>query len=252
MDNVTLLSAFVIGLLTFFAPCTFVALPTFISYLALRATDVEVLSKPKQRRFSLRILLSALSYAAGFLLVFTVLGLTASEVGRFLNTNRDLYARFGGMLIILFGLFILFGEHISKVRFLFREKRVYVKPHFTEAGYLFPFVIGLTSAFSWTPCIGPILGSIFLLAGRTSSTAASGALLLFMYGLGIMLPFIGIALVFGSAEKIVARLKKYTGFIHKLTAVILIFMGILLFTGLFNQLFGVVYRVFIGLGYSPR
>src|SRR3990167_10777695 len=111
MQDLNLITAFLAGLVTFLAPCTFVTLPSFIAYLSFRATGkglVEVDAK-----FRLKIFLSSLSYIAGFLLVFTIAGMTATQLGSFFNHNRDLLEKASALIIIFFGLFILFGENFS-------------------------------------------------------------------------------------------------------------------------------------------
>jgi len=251
MEEVTYITAFGVGLLTFFAPCTFATLPVFLSSLALSATGAKE-GETGNLKYHLQVFFSALSYVAGFLLVFTLLGLTATSLGSFLTKNNQLLTQIGGFVIILFGLSIIFSERFKFLHFLLREKKIDLSHVRSTKGYITPFIIGITSAFAWTPCIGPILGAILFLASSTSSSAAQGAFLLFLYGLGIMLPFLLIAIFVGRSQIFVKRLSKYTHLIHRISAWILIVLGILLLTGLTDQLFGWLFNLFSFFGYNPR
>lgn len=242
-------AAFAAGLFTFFAPCTFVALPSFLSLLVLRlGKDLRKDSNEYRRQ----VLLSALSYAFGFLLVFTLLGIGASSLGRLFSRNKLFLVKLGAILIISFGLFELFGEKLGFLKFLYRERRLDFSSLKIKLGYLFPILIGITSAFAWTPCIGPTLGAILLLAGSSTDSASQGALLLFLYGFGITLPFLILAAFLGSAQKFVARFSKYTLIIQKIGAILLILLGLFLLTGINDKIFAVFYRLFIKFGYNPQ
>ncbi|KXK26459.1 MAG: Thiol:disulfide interchange protein DsbD precursor [candidate division WS6 bacterium OLB20] len=249
VHDVNLITAFVAGLLTFFAPCTFVTLPTFISYLVFRATGEDTVASKKYYRQ--RVLLSALSYVAGFLLVFVLLGMSATGIGSLLMRHTDFLQTAGAVTIILFGLFILFGERFKRLQFLFRERKVEFNTGKAGKGYVYPFIIGVTSAFAWTPCIGPILGSILLLAGTASQNVFEGGFLLLVFGLGITVPFMLLALFFGSAQKLMRRINRYTRLLHQVSAVLLIILGIMLLTGGLDQLYGSLYRIFTTFGYQP-
>lgn len=250
MQEVNLLTAFGAGILTFFAPCTFVTLPSFVSYLFMQATGKETLESGAGYRA--RVLLSALSYITGFLLVFVLLGMTATGIGSVLRIYSDAFQTIGAILIILFGLFILLGDRFKKLQFLYRERKVELKPDQAGKGYLYPFIIGLTSAFAWTPCIGPILGSILLLASTTSESVFQGGFLLFIYGLGITVPFMILAFFLGSAQGLMKKFNKYTPLIHRISALLLILVGLMLLTGYTDQLYGSVYRLFSGLGFQAQ
>lgn len=247
--EVTYLGVFLAGLATFFAPCTFVTLPTFISYLALVATSkVDHNQKIKHK---LIIVISSISYILGFLLVFTLLGMAATWAGGFLRQNQYLFKLLGGIVIALMGIFILFGDKIKLLQGLFREQKFKLQVDTLSKGYLAPFLIGTTSAFAWTPCVGPILGSVLFLAS-SSTTSWQGGALLFVYGLGINIPFLLLALGFSYADKFIHRFKRYSRLIYQFSALVLILIGILLILNLDGRIFGILLRVFISLGYSPK
>ncbi|MCA9383553.1 sulfite exporter TauE/SafE family protein [Candidatus Dojkabacteria bacterium] len=250
MIDVTFYAAFTAGLVTFFAPCTFVTLPAFISYISLKATE-STGNSGGAIKYRIQVFLSSIVYAVGFLSVFTFLGMTATTIGSIFAENKDTLSRAGGLLIIIFGVFILLGDRIRPLHFLFQERKLEVNPSDASKGYLFPFIIGVTSAFAWTPCIGPILGSILLIAGSTTDAAYEGGALLFTYGLGITIPFLLIALTVGYSDWVIKRLSKYTAILYQASAVLLIILGTLLLVGYIDEIFGYVFRIFISLGYEP-
>lgn len=245
MEQISLVAAFTAGLITFFAPCTFITLPVFFSYLSVSLANTPDKSFSRWRTFA-----GAVFYVCGFLLVFTLLGLTASKLGQLLFYNKEIFIKLGALIIIFFGLFILFGEKFSRLQFLYQEKKFRVNGNFAKKSFFLPFIIGITAAFAWTPCIGPILGSILLLASTTQN-AGQGALLLFVYGLGINLPFLLLAMAATRASIFVKRFKSLAVKLQKITAVIMIILGIILFLGWFNSIFAEVYQIFVRLGYRP-
>jgi cytochrome c-type biogenesis protein len=250
MEEISFFVAFFAGLATFFAPCTFVALPTFLTYIAGQSLSPDQVT---DKKFNSKVLISTLIYISGFLFVFTILGLSTSYIGFHLNKQSDLFERIGGFIIILFGLFIVFGDKIKPLRFLYKEQKINFEVKSVKNTLLFPFVIGLTNAFAWTPCIGPILGGILLLSASTAQEKMfQGAGLLFVYGLGLSIPFILIAIFFGFSQKIVKKINgKILNNIYKITGLLMIFMGIAILFGFSDQLFAYLYRFFILLGYKP-
>jgi cytochrome c-type biogenesis protein len=247
--QLNLITAFIAGLITFFAPCTFTTLPSFLGYLSFKATGEDL--RLDSKKYRIKVVLSALSYVAGFLLIFTLLGIAVSQLGTFLAQNKQLFTRLGGLVIIGFGLFILIGERFSNLNFMFQERKIRLKTrHFFDDSYVFPFVLGLTSAFAWTPCIGPVLGSILLLASGTGSVF-QGGLLLFVYALGINIPFLLISLFVGSSQKFVKKFRKTAVILHKLSAWLMILLGLILLLGISDIIFAFLYRTFVAFGYSP-
>lgn len=247
MFNVTFTAAFLAGLVTFFAPCTFVTLPYFLSFLAAE-TITSVDTGPKS--YKRRVFLSALLYVFGFLIVFTLLGYSASSFGRFLNTHREVFMKSGAILMLIFGAFIVIGDRIKFLHFLYHEKKI--RHNVISESYSFPFIIGVTSAFAWTPCIGPLLGSILFLASYTTSKSIEGALLLLTYGLGITAPFLLLSLVTTYSEKWVRKLSRFANSVYIVSGIILIILSISILTGYSDVLFTEVYKVFIRLGYQPQ
>jgi cytochrome c-type biogenesis protein len=248
-ENINLLTAFLAGLATFFAPCTFVTLPTFIAYLGLRSTGPDL--KEKQPGYRSRVFLGALAYVGGFLLVFTLLGITATQIGTVFQQHKELLEKAGALLIIAFGVFILLGEKVRSLEFLYKNRKLELSSHRFNNTPVFPFIIGMTSAFAWTPCIGPLLGSILFLAGFSAQTVWQGGILLFVYGLGITLPFLLLSLFIDQAQGVIRKTRRVALFVHRLSAVVMILLGLILLFGLSDQIFASVFRLFVALGYRP-
>lgn len=237
-------TAFTAGLVTFLAPCTFASLPIFISYLAMQSTHQE-------KNTRLRIFLSALVYVIGFMLVFIAIWTTATSFSRYLVQNKHLFVQIGAVVTIAMGLLILFGERFPRLHFLFGEKKIEINPERVGHSYLFPFTLGMTNAFTWSPCIGPILTSILFLAGSQSESPLQGAFLLFLYALGINLPFLVIAATLERSKGFIKRFAKYTAIIHKLSAALLIIIGILFLLGFADIVFNYLFNIFTYFGYQP-
>ncbi len=249
MDQVTILTAFISGLITFFAPCTFVSLPAFISYISAE-TFSDSLEDPNSSRKK-RVFYSALAYSAGFTVVFTILGMTATAVGKTFLTNKETLKQIGGFLMMIAGTFLLFGHRFKFMSFAFQEKKFDVK-NISKKKLLFPFLIGVTSAFAWTPCVGPILGSILFMAGASSETPLHGALLLFIHSLGISIPFIIFALIFEKSFSIVKKLGRLSRIIYSISGYMIIIFGASLLFGFYGDISSVVHRIFMEFGYTPR
>jgi cytochrome c-type biogenesis protein len=218
----SLIYAFVAGFLSFLSPCTLPLYPSYLSYLTGVSFDQLQLSKtPNVRK---KAIIHALFFILGFSIVFVGLGFTASLIGEFFISYKILVRTIGGAFIILMGFFLLGWIQWD---FLFREKKWHLsnKP----AGYLGSILVGITFAAGWTPCIGPILGSVIALAATSPRT---GGILLLAYTLGFAIPFFLLALTLGSVKWI----QKYAPIFAKVGGVIMVVMGILLLTDEFSRL----------------
>jgi cytochrome c-type biogenesis protein len=173
----------------------------------------------------------ALFFVSGFTIIFLALGATATALGRFLQYNQAWLERIGGLLIIVFGLYLLGAFNWGP---LARERRVHVQDK--PVGYLGSLLVGLAFGAGWTPCIGPILGSILAYTSAQTTNLTQGMLLLFVYSLGLAIPFLVAAL---AVEKFIDWFKKYRRFMPvttKLAGSILVAVGLLLVTGYFSIL----------------
>ena len=217
--SISFLLAFLSGLVSFISPCVLPLVPAYISYV-VGTTFNEIKTKSK-----LIILKNSLLFVFGFSLVFVILGAGATALGTALINNLNIFTKVMGTFIIIFG-FIM--AEIIRIPFL--EKNINFLNNNIKAGFLSPFLLGLAFGFGWTPCIGPILGSILAFAAL-EDTIEKGILLLTAYSLGLSIPFIISALMVTQFLKISKILQKYIIRIKKISGYILMFTGILIITG---------------------
>jgi cytochrome c-type biogenesis protein len=227
MPDTTFLGAFTGGIVSFASPCV---LPLVPAYLANIAGASVLTPEPPARR---HILLHTASFIVGFSLVYTPLGALLGLLGA--AAPQGILDKVAGALLITFGVFLIAA---TKVPWLNYEKRL----NFTAAkgsGYLRSLLIGVIFSIGWIPCTSPILGSIMSLAA-SSQTAWRGAYLLFMYCLGLGLPFVAVGLAWQSASRYVRWLSRHAFVISIIAAVLLISIGILMLTGYLEYLGGLV------------
>ena len=227
MDSITqvsLFAAFSAGLLSFISPCVLPLVPSYLSYIT--GLSVENLAKVEEReRFKSAIILNALLFIAGFSVVFIAFGASASLMGQVLYEYQDIIRKAGGVLIIIFGLYLL---GVLKLNFLMSERRLM---HFESrpVGYLGSFLIGTAFAAGWTPCVGPVLGTILAYASTTESMSG-GVLLLSAYSFGLGLPFFLTAFGMDSFLHYFKSLRKYLGGVSFVSGGLLVLVGIMIFT----------------------
>ncbi len=222
-ESVGVLVAFLAGVLSFLSPCVLPLVPSYISFIT--GLSLEELG---ERRWA--ALQHALLFVSGFTVIFLLLGASATQLGRFLNYNQVWLERAGGLLIIFFGLYLL-----GAIRWgpLALERRVHMQNK--PVGYLGTFLVGIACGAGWTPCIGPILGSILMYTG-VKATLMQGLLLLLAYSLGLAVPFLLAAV---AVEKFIDWFKKFRRFIPlttRISGAILVFVGVLLVSGYFTLL----------------
>ncbi|MBI2416013.1 MAG: cytochrome c biogenesis protein CcdA [Candidatus Kerfeldbacteria bacterium] len=238
--------AFIAGLLTFFAPCTLPLTPgylAFISGVSLSDLQNQQLATKSRRR----ILLNGLLYVLGFSIVMVLLGSLFGLGGSYLIHYRLWLARLGGIAVIFFGLFMLGLSRFRLFRFMNFEKTVMLRRWLHPGQFGSSFLFGATFAFGWTPCIGPVLGSVLLLASQ-SATLFSGAMLLAVFSLGLGIPFMIIAATVSSATRYLSKLQRYLSIISKVGGAFLVLLGTLmvldktaLWTGFVYQFFGFIH-----------
>jgi cytochrome c-type biogenesis protein len=222
-SSLGVLIAFSAGLLSFLSPCVLPLIPSYVTFITGMSLD-EVQSS---RRTALT---HALLFICGFTLIFLALGASASALGRVMFAAREWMARIGGALIIVFGLYLLGVFNIAAFN---RERRVHLanKP----VGYLGTVLVGVAFGAGWTPCIGPILGSILI---YTSSAAdlGRGLVLLFAYSMGLAVPFLAAAV---AVDRFLAWFARYKGvmiWVNRAGGVVLVAIGVLLLTNYFTLL----------------
>jgi len=227
--DISLLGAFVAGLISFGSPCVLPLVPPYLCFLAGVSFEQLSTSEPTGAT-RLRVLASAVAFVAGFTTVFVALGATATTLGRLVAEHLDTLSIIAGALIFIMGMHF---AGLFRMSWLYQEARVHVERK--PAGALGAYIVGLAFAFGWTPCVGPVLAAILFVAG-TEDTALRGASLLAVSSLGIGIPFI-LAGVFASRFIGWAnRFKKHMHRIEQAMGVLLILTGILFMTGQMSRI----------------
>lgn len=245
MDFSLVIPAFIAGLLTFLAPCTLPLVPAYLGFIS--GVDQDALGNPATATAARRkIFWNGTAFIIGFALVFIVFGTLAGLVGQTLVPYRVWLARIGGVLIVIFGLFMLGA---IKIPLLSSEKRLPIFSWLRLGRPSSSLFIGGTFALGWTPCVGPILGSILLLAG-TSGTALEGAFLLAVFSFGLAIPFLSIALMFSRATQLINASSKYLKGISVVGGLFLILLGFLLMTDNFGLTIQYGYRLLEFINYN--
>lgn len=236
--------AFIAGVLTFLAPCSLPLVPGYLAFIGgVSFTDLNDPEKAKRARR--KIFLNGVFYVIGFSVVFIIFGSLFGLGGAALIHYRVWLSRIGGAFIILFGLFMM---GFIKIPALLADRRPTWK-HLTPGNPVSSLIFGATFAFGWSPCIGPILGSVLLLAS-TRATVGQGAFLLAVFALGLALPFLVIALGIGSATSFLKKLNRFLPALSIIGGLFLIFLGILILTNTFGVWVGIFYRWFSVLNYD--
>lgn len=230
--DLTLISVFLAGTLSFLSPCVLPLVPPYLTYLAGASIDELTLTGGAEvaNRTAIRnkALVNAFFFVLGFTAVFVALGAGASTFSQIIRQNQQVLASIAGIVIIAMGLHFL---GILRISLLYREARFQVSEDVvrgaTTAG---SFVMGLAFAFGWTPCIGPILGVVLGVAS-SSDTVGQGAFLLALYSLGLGVPFILAALFAGPFMGFLTRFRRHLGLVEKAMGGLLVLTGILFLTG---------------------
>ena len=226
--------AFLAGLVSFVSPCVLPLVPAYLSFLT--GSSLEQLQSELDARARARVLFHSLAFLAGFTRVFVLLGASASALGEVLRANQRLIAQIGGAVVIVLG-FQMMG--VLKLPFLAMDKRLHVQH--AQRSYLASGVVGLAFAAGWSPCIGPILAGILTLASQATGVR-EGMWLLFIYSMGLAVPFFITALAIGAVLPALARIKRYLGAIEVGAGAFLVLTGVVLITGSFLRIAGWFYQ----------
>jgi cytochrome c-type biogenesis protein len=224
--DTTVIAAFAVGFVSFISPCVLPLVPGYLSAVSgVSLTEIQ----EGDRRLR-RILLPALVFCAAFTVVFVALGMTATSLGSVLRDGRGTLDKVAGAVIIALGIFFLLTPFVDRLNREWRPEAL-----ISRAGSGGPLVAGAAFAFAWTPCVGPTLGSI-LTAASVSDTVAEGGILLLFYSLGLAVPFLLTAVAFTQATSAFRWLRDRYLIVTAVSGVVLIAMGVLLFTGELTQL----------------
>ncbi|MDI6800949.1 MAG: cytochrome c biogenesis protein CcdA [Thermodesulfovibrionales bacterium] len=229
MSDVSFTMAFLAGVFSFLSPCVLPLVPAYVSFITGVSLD-ELKHSQKISKTIAKTMPNTIAFIFGFSTIFVSLGASSSLIGSLLLKYQDDLRIAGGILTIIFGFFI---AGFIKLDFLMREKRFHIdKGH---AGYIGAFFIGMSFAAGWTPCIGPILGSILIYASSKAS-AAYGLKLLSVYSLGLAIPFILSTLAINLFLTYTRKIHKFMKVIMIISGLILIAFGIMLLTNRMGQL----------------
>ena len=231
--NLTLIiSSFIAGVFTFFAPCTLPLVPAFLGIISGASTK-ELTDPAKLKEVRWQIFKNAVFFFLGFSLVFILFGIAFSFIGQIFIV-REWLQRIGGVLVILFGLMLLGW---SRVSWLSLDKKIVVPRLFRRVSLINSFLLGALFALGWSPCVGPLLGSILLLAS-TSGTVLEGTFLLGIFSIGLGLPFLLTSVLIGKAFSAFGNWGRVLGVINKIAGLFLIGLGLLFLTDQFEIVFG--------------
>ena len=227
MDDPTILIAFSAGLASFIAPCILPMIPAFLAYISgTTLTEISNGQKADSKINKINIIANTIFFVLGFSIIFSTLGVLINSV---LSENINQLANslnwIAGIIIVIFGIFMIAS---TKINSLNKEKKFQIKNF--KSSYPMSFVFGLAFAIAWTPCVGPILGTILTLAATTPSISFT---LLLAYSIGLGIPFILIGIFFSKSIKIISSMTKYLKYYNVVLGGFIILLGILIFT---NQL----------------
>lgn len=229
MENVNFILVFLEGILSFFSPCVLPLIPVYMGYLAGNTKKVneetgEIIYPRKT------VFINTILFILGISFAFFLLGMSFSALGSFFESNKEIIMRISGGIIIILGLIQL---GIFKIAFFQKEHRIKTKINLQKMNPIIAFVLGFTFSFAWTPCIGPTLASVLLLASSNANVWA-GNLLVLVYTLGFVIPFLLLGIFTTAVLNFIKRKQTLFQYVIKIAAVVLILMGILALTGGIN------------------
>jgi cytochrome c-type biogenesis protein len=210
------------GFLSFVSPCVLPLLPAYLGYMT--GLTAEELSGPQNAATRSHVIGRSLAFVIGLSLVFAGLGASASAVGQVLLRNQTIIIRVAGLLVVLLGLHTL---GLIRIRWLYQERRLQFGG--SNGTYLGALLLGAAFAAGWTPCIGPFLAGLLALASQ-EQTVGQGTLLLFVYGLGLGVPFILTGIALGTSLRLLSTLKAHMYALELVSGFLLVGMGLLIFS----------------------
>jgi cytochrome c-type biogenesis protein len=222
--NVSVGLAFLAGIASFLSPCVFSLVPAYIGYLGGRAAGGESDGKNRWITFS-----HGLAFVLGFSVVFIFLGLAAAGLGGLLYDARDILAKIGGVVVVIFGLHMI---GVYRIPFLEYDTRVQTMPD-RKLGYLSSALMGVFFSAGWSPCVGPVLGAILTLA-LNGGSLSTGFFLLSSYSAGLAIPFLIAALGIGWVSTTLRKYNKIMRYVEIGMGVILVIVGVMLFFNIFS------------------
>ena len=235
-ENISIFVAFLAGIISFLSPCILPVIPSYLAFIT--GISLEELSQQESlKKVRKKVIANSLMFILGFSILFIALGASATFLGKSLFRNIRWFEIIGGVFVIILGLHF---AGIFRLKFLDREKKIHLKKK--PLGYLGTCLVGMAFGAGWTPCVGPILGTILTMAATTQNVL-KGIILLTFYSAGLALPFFLSAVILHKFFEYFKTIRKYFKVISIVGGVLLIIVGILLISGYFSSLSG-----FLGTG----
>ena len=221
-QEVTLVTSFIAGFLSFISPCVLPLIPGYISFIS-GLTLEEMQDKAATGTSRGRVLAASVAFVLGFTVVFVAAGASATAIGRFLYEHAPIVEKIAGTLLVVFGLHMM---GVFRIRLLENDKRIHTQEK--PAGPIGAFLVGTAFAFAWTPCIGPILGGILAMASSRNSVG-EGMQMLAVYSLGLGVPFLLTSIAIDRFFSAAARIRRHYRMIELISGGLLIIVGLLIF-----------------------
>lgn len=241
-ENLSQITVFFVGFLSFFSPCILPFIPSYLGWLSgISSSNYQDLKKSKLR---LKLFLNSFFFVLGFSLIFISLGATANFLGKLLISLRIPFQQIGGVIIIIFGLHL---AGVLRIPILLSERRLRLPDFLNKAGYFRSFLVGSIFAFGWTACVGPILASVLVLAS-ISATLFQGVILLVTYSVGLAIPFLLTSLFVSEAINYLKKFGPFFRFMPIISGGLLIILGILFLTNEFQKIVSWLYNLYNNLG----
>ncbi len=229
IENVSILVAFVAGLISFLSPCVLPLIPSYLAFIT--GISLEELSAEKNLRYVRKnVITNSLMFILGFSIIFIALGASVTFLGTFLAKNIRWFEIVGGIFVIILGIHF---TGLIRLKFLDREKKIHLQKK--PLGLIGTSLVGMAFAVGWTPCVGPILGAILTMAATTQDIM-KGLLLLIFYSAGMGIPFLLSAIILHKFFEYFKVIRKYFKLISIIGGVLLIAVGIMLISGFFSSL----------------
>jgi cytochrome c-type biogenesis protein len=232
--QLNVVTAFLAGLVSFVSPCVLPLVPSYLSFLT--GTSLEDLKTQDSAAARGRVIAHAVAFVCGFTLIFVLIGLSASAIGGVFTNNKRIIEIAGGLVIVVLGLQMM---GILRIPALAMDKRFHVRSR--RQSLAISFLVGLGFAAGWSPCIGPILSGIILLAAE-QKTLGEATFLLFVYSMGLAIPFLITAAAITQSLAALGRIKRYLPVIEATSGAILVATGIIVATDQFTRVAGFFYQ----------
>ena len=221
-QEVTLVTSFIAGFLSFISPCVLPLIPGYISFISgLTLEEMQGTTEAKTSRA--RVLAASVAFVLGFTVIFVAAGASATAIGRFLKDYAPIVEKIAGILLIVLGLHMM---GVFRIRLLENDKRIHTQKK--PAGPIGAFLVGAAFAFAWTPCIGPILGGILTMAASRNSVG-EGMQMLAAYSLGLGVPFLLTSVAINQFFTAAAKIRRHYRLIELISGGLLIVVGLLIF-----------------------